>query len=136
MTYRSPALSPPGHLTEAPCSLQTTHATAAGFDNSVFVVDAYVEINVENAVLPNVFTPNGDGINDEYDPQLFKPRSYEIWIYNRWGMEVFHSTSIEEKWDGTTTSGSPCEEGVYFVAVKYGYCDEPILKNGFVHLFR
>ena len=66
--------------------------------------------------LPNVFTPNGDFIND-----LFKPFPYcfvdkiEMTIVNRWGGVVFETTDPDVNWDGTDFSdNSMVKDGVYF----------------------
>jgi gliding motility-associated-like protein len=66
--------------------------------------------------LPNVFTPNGDGVND-----LFKPRPYtsvsgiSIQIFNRWGRIVYETSDPDINWDGRDSSTKePCAEGTYF----------------------
>ncbi len=66
--------------------------------------------------LPNVFTPNGDGIND-----VFKalPNEYSgeftIKIFNRWGNVVFESKDSDFEWDGANrTTKQPCSDGTYF----------------------
>ncbi|NOZ36061.1 MAG: gliding motility-associated C-terminal domain-containing protein [Chlorobi bacterium] len=66
--------------------------------------------------LPNVFTPNGDGIND-----LFKPYPYKyvdkinMTIYNRWGNEVFKTEDPDINWDGRDfQTGKPVSDGVYY----------------------
>ncbi len=53
--------------------------------------------------LPNLFTPNGDNINDVLYVRAFEPfiTSVELLIYNRYGTEVFKSTSLTSGWDGT-----------------------------------
>jgi gliding motility-associated-like protein len=53
--------------------------------------------------LPNLFTPNGDGINDVLLVKAFEPfiTSVELLIYNRYGTEIFKSTSLNDGWDGT-----------------------------------
>jgi len=66
--------------------------------------------------LPNVFTPNGDGINDEFKAL---PHSYSgifrIQVFNRWGNVVFESNCPDFEWDGTNQStGQPSPTGVYF----------------------
>ena len=71
-------------------------------------------------ILPNTFTPNGDGQND-----LFKPRlkrfidSIDMKIYNRWGGLVFETTDPDIKWDGTNLQGKDLNEGVYYYVCKY-----------------
>jgi len=70
--------------------------------------------------LPNVFTPNGDGIND-----LFKPKKYrfiekiEFQVFNRWGDPVFDTKNIDINWNGTDKeSGKDLSSGVYFYTLK------------------
>jgi gliding motility-associated-like protein len=66
--------------------------------------------------LPNVFTPNNDGINDKIDFTLGNDlrECATVFVYNRWGELVFESTHGYPIWDGTTFSGEPCKVGVYF----------------------
>lgn len=59
----------------------------------------------------NVFTPNGDGLNDVFNPAPNQLLNYRISIYNRWGKEVF-SGNQSTPWDGRS-NGSPVPEGVY-----------------------
>ncbi len=59
------------------------------------VVDPYYALYV-----PNTFTPNDDGRNDEFEPKGVGIDSYEIYIFNRWGNEVFYSDNILNCWDG------------------------------------
>ena len=67
---------------------------------------------------PNAFTPDGDGIND-----LFKPKSqgvvqFEMWIFNRWGEMIFHTTD-GSGWDGTVKGGSTfAPNGIYQYKIK------------------
>lgn len=66
--------------------------------------------------IPNVFTPNGDGINDVFKINLSGENltNFNVSIYDRWGILVFASSSINNKWDGRTTSGLKVESGTYF----------------------
>ncbi|MBR4912480.1 MAG: gliding motility-associated C-terminal domain-containing protein [Bacteroidales bacterium] len=71
--------------------------------------------------LPNVFTPNGDGINDIFTP--FMPYSgivkIEMEIYNRWGKRVFRTTDPDILWDGSDeTTKQPSSDGVYYYGCK------------------
>ncbi len=68
--------------------------------------------------IPNVFTPNGDAVNEYFaagDPLL---TNYALSIFNRWGKEIFHSDDPLKYWDGTT-DGKQCMEGVYFYKCQY-----------------
>lgn len=63
--------------------------------------------------LPNVFTPNGDGLNDVFRiPQATVLRLKDFSIYDRWGNRVFHSTQNSAAWDGTY-KGKACLPGTY-----------------------
>ena len=63
--------------------------------------------------IPNLFTPNGDGINDEFYLRNLGPGELKMLrIYNRWGQLVFETKNISEKWDGTF-NGQSCNPGVF-----------------------
>ena len=65
---------------------------------------------------PNVFTPNGDGENDEFIigiPQKVQPCA-ELTIYNRWGQIQYFSVGYNLKWDGMNSVGSLAPAGTYF----------------------
>jgi gliding motility-associated-like protein len=65
---------------------------------------------------PNVFTPNGDGINDYFKPYFINLNditSYEMVIFNRWGQQVYNCVNKNEKgWDGTYV-GKKCDVDTY-----------------------
>lgn len=65
---------------------------------------------------PNVFTPNGDGFNDFFDPQVKGFPGYTMLVWDRWGRQVFNNNGSENTlWNGRKdNSGEPCAEGVYF----------------------
>lgn len=65
--------------------------------------------------IPNSFSPNGDGLNDNFTPKIygFVEGTYVFRIYNRWGALVFESNDPAINWDGNT-SGKPAIQGVYF----------------------
>ncbi len=70
--------------------------------------------------MPNTFTPNGDGLNDEFSINLNGTvlNSFEIQIYNRWGVLMFSSQNINVSWDGRTSAGVKATEGTYFYIAK------------------
>ena len=65
--------------------------------------------------MPNAFTPNDDRLNDEWGPKAFGFSEYEIWVFDRWGKMMFHSTDPFEKWNGRLNNESNHEPvlGVY-----------------------
>jgi gliding motility-associated-like protein len=58
--------------------------------------------------IPNVFTPNNDGVNDVFKIENLVPNS-SLTIYNRWGSAVYKSTNYQNNWDGDN-----CSDGVYY----------------------
>lgn len=69
---------------------------------------------------PNVFTPNGDGINDGFGPltdQFLGPCSQMI-ILNRYGQKLFDGAGYNVMWDGRTFAGEPAVPGTYFYIFK------------------
>jgi gliding motility-associated-like protein len=69
--------------------------------------------------IPNVFTPNSDGVNDRFQPiAICTWRTYKIEIYNRWGQRVFASVDQSESWDGSFKD-SDCPNGTYTYRLTY-----------------
>jgi gliding motility-associated-like protein len=68
--------------------------------------------------VPNVFSPNGDGENDRFEPQTGGPKDVQVTIYNRWGMEMFSSPNLGRLWDGRH-DGRVVPDGTYFYIVSY-----------------
>ena len=62
----------------------------------------------------NVFSPNGDGINDEFIFGEYGMKSVEINIYNRWGEQVYSWEGDGRAWDGKGADGQDLPEAVYF----------------------
>jgi gliding motility-associated-like protein len=86
--------------------------------------------------LPNVFTPNEDGINDFYEVKTNNLVSLDIIILNRWGNVIFEYDGLIQSWDGKTKNGNSCVDGIYFVkAIGETKQGERIEKHSFIHLF-
>jgi gliding motility-associated-like protein len=91
--------------------------------------------------IPNVFTPNGDGVNDVWIINLgFGNTLNTLSIFNRWGIEILNDKLEMENvitWSGRTSSGIECSAGVYFYALEYlDNKGDKQKKNGYVSLFR
>lgn len=75
-------------------------------------------INVDDLVdLPNIFSPNGDGVNDSFGLPANISSDVEILILNRWGAPVFETYSASVSWDGKV-NGQDASAGVYFYVVR------------------
>lgn len=71
------------------------------------------------AYVPNVFTPNGDGLNETLAPVLSDPETLiELLIFNRWGQEIFTTTSVQQPWNGKV-EGGPVPDGTYIYIVRW-----------------
>lgn len=100
-------------------------------DPYYYIDDIFVvPLNLGNV---NVFTPNGDGINDVafQNPIL---TNYEISILNRWGNSI-KVTTFDSGWDGTDVSGKQLIEGTYYYTIK-NLVSGNIEKTGFIQLIR
>ena len=117
-----------------------TAVDSAGNESAIipFCVD-----NCPQYQLPNVFTPNGDGINDLFTPILPYRyiKSIDINIYNRWGEIVFNTTNPAINWDGKDMhSKGECPDGVYYYICTVNEIRvtgiQPITLKGFVQIIR
>ncbi|MFM1876992.1 MAG: hypothetical protein RL266_2729, partial [Bacteroidota bacterium] len=74
-----------------------------------------IRVVIEPAItlyIPNAFTPNEDGNNETFFGHGAGIQEYEMWIYDRWGENIFYSAKMENAWDGTY-KGAPVEAGLY-----------------------
>lgn len=101
---------------------------------SVQVLD--YECSAGQIFIPNAFTPNGDGINDEFRVRSNILKSMHLEIYNRWGNKVFETDDINKYWDGYYRGKLDQEEvyGYYFT----GEClqGEKVVLKGNVTLLK
>jgi gliding motility-associated-like protein len=87
--------------------------------------------------LPNIFTPNADGVNDIYRPLSEGLVSLHARIYNRDGNIIATWDRINGFWDGRTTSGELCDDGVYYIVVEAaGFDGVSYRKKGSITLVR
>ncbi|MCF8416022.1 MAG: gliding motility-associated C-terminal domain-containing protein [Crocinitomicaceae bacterium] len=94
----------------------------------------YVLVNLMDAlVIPNVFTPNGDGVNDVFSINGKAITDFNLTIVNRWGNTIFESNDINTSWDGTS-NGTPCLDGTYFYILKAKSTSNDYNKHGHVTL--
>ena len=74
--------------------------------------------------IPNAFTPNGDGINDEFRP-VINPGQVVVTfeVFDRFGTLVYSSNTAAPAWNGTYLNGKPAPTGVYMYHIIYS-CDD------------
>lgn len=85
--------------------------------------DSTLEITITDAAIdfPNVFTPNGDGVNDEFRPAYQSLKNYKLTIMNRWGRKIYESTDPSTGWDGKIGNSDAAAGVYYYVAEAEGY---------------
>ena len=88
---------------------------------------------MEDLFIPNVFTPNQDGVNDTYFVTGAGIKEFNMVIVNRWGNTVFQTDDIKAVWDGTT-GGNPCQDGTYFYVVTAKSASKEYKKQGHITL--
>ena len=103
----------------------------------------YVIIQVQDmyndVLMPNVFSPNGDGLNDVFRPVFRTERGYALSsfsVFNRWGERIYYHSGNDAGWDGTFR-GKRCDIGVYFYDIEIHFLDGEIKRlKGEIHLVR
>ena len=83
------------------------------------VATATVQVDIEATLyIPNCFTPNGDGLNDIFKPLGINITDLTLLVFDRWGLQIFETTDIDQGWDGTY-KGTKCQEDVYVYKLQY-----------------
>ncbi len=108
----------PFHNINQSRAIDTTNYYVVGIDKYGCKDTANVLINVKyphEPILPNAFSPNGDGRNDEFSiPGNEFNKVIKFEVYNRWGKRVFHTFDKQKGWNGIDENNNkPCEQGVY-----------------------
>jgi len=67
--------------------------------------------------IPNAFTPNGDGLNDEFMPKGHAIEKWDMYIFDRWGNILFHTKEFGKGWDGKV-KGADAPNDVYTYLIK------------------
>ena len=120
-------------LTKKQCHATTTDVVSITVKTDC---DLKTQLNI-----PNVFTPNEDGVNDTFMIQLpVGSLLKEFTVHNRWGNTI-KTDDIKSQtvilWDGRTTASEPCTAGVYYYTLQYTDAKGATQKlKGFISLFR
>jgi gliding motility-associated-like protein len=95
-----------------------------------------IRVTTSDLQVPYVFTPNGDGINDEFRVAYKSLISFKCWIFNRWGQKVYTWTDPSKGWDGMF-NGLPATPGAYYYIIEATGADgENLNKKGNINLLR
>ena len=80
-------------------------------------ITIFVTENIDIQDIPNIFTPNGDGINDFFRFDSFKFTEIEVFVYDQNGNQVFRFTDPSQGWDGSLKTGAEAKEGTYLYTI-------------------
>ncbi len=88
-------------------------------------------------MLPNAFTPDGDGINDIFRVlgNIGRAEGFRFSIFSRWGELLFHTQDKYNGWDGVH-KGQPAQLGTYVYLLEYSIEHKPYIQKGNFHLIR
>ena len=87
------------------------------YDCAIDSVQFDISVSESMLTVPNVFTPNGDGHNDEFRVVYRSIKEFHMWVYNRWGKLVYKSDDPAKGWDGNI-GGRPAAEGAYYYVIR------------------
>jgi len=97
----------------------TLHAT-----NEIGCTDSYMQgpyvILAPELFIPNVFSPNGDGVNDAFSVEYTGDQPFNLQVFDRWGVQMYGSTNKSIGWDGTNIKLSPVPDGTYYYKLRVG----------------
>jgi gliding motility-associated-like protein len=95
-----------------------------------------VECDSIHVFIPNLFSPNDDGVNDFFNVRSNILESFELIVYDRWGKPVFNTKSLDKSWDGTYKGKNigPGAFGYYFRGICLGGIE--IVRQGNVTIIR
>lgn len=121
--------------------LTVEHPSSGCKDTQTAVIKLY-EDPLKSIKIPNVITPNGDGKNDCFTVDGVTPGCDELeaWIYDRWGILLFHGILPNECWNGKVNNiGNEAPTGVYYYIIELK-SENPSVTNtryeGLIHILR
>lgn len=105
------------------------------------LISGIVTLGSAQIIIPNGFSPDGDGVNDTWEIQgLNGSLAYRLSVFNRWETKVYETTQYNNDWEGTSnvssfiSSGNNLPEGTYFYLLEFNDGQPPL--TGFVYIKR
>jgi len=103
---------------------------------SAMALAAGDSLGLDAADIPNVFTPNGDNLNDYFEVETPAGKVYDFRIFTRAGTQIYQSNSPRIFWDGRDAAGHEVSAGIYYYVIELSEDSAPKGLNGFVYIFR
>lgn len=116
-----------------PANTTTYYLVATSINGCQDTASVVVTV-LTTVVIPNTFTPNGDGINDLWEiPSLIYYPKCQVSVFNRYGQQIFHSNGYTKAWDGTY-NGKQIPSGTYYYLINLENGSSPY--SGYVEVIR
>ena len=91
----------------------------------VDTAEIVIPLNKEFFWVPNAFTPDNPVGNELFGSVSVGTLTQEMYIYNRWGEQVYYCSGVDCTWDGHDTHGRVCPQGAYVYIIRYTNTFEP-----------
>ena len=116
----------------------TVCLTAISAFNCIDTACSIIEVNINSIfIIPNVFTPNGDEVNDMFTIKGRGIKTMNAEIYTRWGQKIYEWHTPYGGWDGHMASGELASEGTYYFIISASGIDgEKYFEKGFFNLIQ
>jgi len=102
----------------SPLGTFTVCLTAISASNCIDSACSTINVFINSVfVIPNIFTPNGDGINDVFTVHAVGLKTMDAEVYNRWGQKEYEWHTTNGGWDGHTASGVLASDGTYYYII-------------------
>lgn len=107
------------------------YTVEAKLDCTSFPIEIIVEEEdcSSKSFVPNAFSPNGDGVNDEFRPLIksdYPIQNYSLMVFDRWGAKLFESNDPAIGWTGATR-GKPLSAGVFMWTLQFEVAAQEVL---------
>ncbi|MVN20535.1 gliding motility-associated C-terminal domain-containing protein [Mucilaginibacter arboris] len=123
------------YTTKGNFTVKLTATNKGACSNTISLGKLILRYNV-TIFIPNTFTPNGDGINDDFGVKITNLKNYRIQIFNRYGTQLYEAKDILKRWDGLY-NGEPVPVGTYYYVITATTLNDDLLKEaGYVTVIR
>jgi len=113
--------------------IYTAYLIASNQQYCVSYYSLQIVVLEDNDIFPNIFTPNGDGLNDEFFIKETGVKTLNCKIYNRWGNLVYELNEPNARWK----PGKDFSEGTYYFIADLSFINKiSIKKQGYIMLVR
>lgn len=110
----------PSYLFQEPGEYMVTLTTSNEFGCMSEVTHGPYIVIIPELFIPNVFSPNADGINDVFLVEYNGNQVFEMTVFDRWGAQVYQTRNKVQGWEGVDENGSEVPAGSYYYRISVG----------------